>query len=222
MMMGPRSLVATLVVLVLLAAGFFAAYVNATLDERLSLAADGQVILVESGSSLAGVSNRLAASGALKHPAFLNWYGRIQGTATQIKAGEYFLDAATTPRSLLQQLVAGEIYLHQLTILEGWQAQQMLAAVREHPAISRTEFTLEQIMAELGSPDLHPEGQFFPDTYRFARGTTDVALLRQSHDALAARLAATWQQRQHGYCAERPLRSVDTGVHRGKRDRAGQ
>lgn len=195
-MMGPRSLIIAFVLLLVLGAGGFLAHVDTALDEPLILGPDGQFVQVEMGSSLAGVTRQLAAGGALQRPAYLNWYARFQGTATQIKAGEYLLTASTTPRTLLRQLVSGQVYLHQLTILEGWQAKQMLQAVREHPAITATEFTLEQLMTKLDPAALHPEGQFFPDTYRFPRGTTDVALLGQAHAALTERLAAAWQQRQ--------------------------
>lgn len=195
-MMGPRSLMVVLLLLVLLAAGGFVGYVNQTLDQPMAVAADGQFLQVESGSSLAAVSRGLAAEGILPHPTYLNWFARLQGTATQVKAGEYWLTPDTTPRGLLDQLVSGQVYLHQLTILEGWRADQMLTAIRAHPAITVTEVTLDELMAELGQPGLHPEGQFFPDTYAFPRGTTDLALMTQAHEALRARLAAAWAARQ--------------------------
>ena len=207
-MLGPRSLIVALFVLALLAAGGFIGYVNQTLDQPLGALADGQIIQVEPGSSLAAVSRGLAAEGILPHPHYLNWFARLQGTATQVKAGEYRLTSATTPRSLLDQLVSGQVYLHQLTILEGWRADQMLAAIRAHPAIAVTEATLEELMAELGQPDLHPEGQFFPDTYSFPRGTTDAALMTQAHQALRERLVAAWDSRQPDLPLDSPYQAL--------------
>ncbi len=206
-MMGPRSATAVFLAL-LLAAGGFVAYVDRSLDEPLQIAPDGQLLQVEPGRSLASVSEQLAAAGTLRHPYFLNWYARLNGTATRIKAGEYFLAPATTARSLLEQLVRGDVYLHQLTILEGWRAEQMLSAIREHPAIVASQLTLDQIMAELGKPELHPEGQFFPDTYRFPRGTTDVKLMAQAHAALQERLSAAWAQRQPDLPLENPYQAL--------------
>lgn len=206
--MGPKSVLALVVALLLLAAGGVIAYVNMTLDQPLAVDGDGYFVHVESGSSLAAVSRDLAVAGVLATPSHLKWYGRLTGRATQIKAGEYLVVPGTTPRALLEQLVSGDVYLHQLTILEGWRAEQMLAAVREHPAISATDVTLGILMAELGSPELHPEGQFFPDTYRFPRGTKDVALMAQAHAALKERLAAAWQQRQADLPLDSPYQAL--------------
>jgi UPF0755 protein len=35
-------------------------------------------------------------------------------------------------------------------------------------------------MKLLGEPGQHPEGLFFPDTYLFDKGTSDLEILRQS------------------------------------------
>ena len=207
-MLGPKSIVAALFVLLLLVAGSFLAHVDAQLDKPLAIGAEGQLLVVKPGSALAAVTRELAAAGSLDHPAYLNWYARARGTATQIQAGEFFLTPSTTPRSLLEQLVSGEVHLHQLTILEGWRAAQMLAAVREHPAIAPTDITLERLMTELGKAELHPEGQFFPDTYRFPRGTTDRALMAQAHQALTQRLASVWEDRQSGVPLASPYEAL--------------
>jgi UPF0755 protein len=100
-----------------------------------------------------------------------------------------------TPLTLLDKLVAGEVVLHQLTIVEGSRFADMLAALRAHPAIVASALDGDAIMAALGAPGVHPEGQFFPDTYRFARGTAELEVLRRAHEALVARLAAAWGNR---------------------------
>ena len=51
-------------------------------------------------------------------------------------------------------------------------------------------------MRRLGSEGVHPEGQFYPDTYSFPRGTTELEVLRQAHQALKDVLATVWEQRQ--------------------------
>jgi UPF0755 protein len=93
------------------------------------------------------------------------------------------------------QLVAGQVLLHQLTIVEGWRFTELLAAVRAHPAIRAGELDGAAIMTALGESDVHPEGQFFPDTYSFPKGTTDVELLRTAHEALRMHLAKAWDSR---------------------------
>ena len=67
--------------------------------------------------------------------------------------------------------------------------------MRAHPAIAATDLDAAAIMNALGAPGVHPEGQFFPETYRFPYGTSDVELLRVAHEALAARLQEAWRNR---------------------------
>jgi UPF0755 protein len=122
-------------------------------------------------------------------------YARFTGDATRIRAGEYELTVGMTPLTLLEKLVAGHVYLHQITIVEGSRFAEALAALRSHPAIAATELDGDEIMAALGAPGVHPEGQFFPDTYRFEFGTQDVEVLRVAHEALTARLQEVWRNR---------------------------
>ena len=93
--------------------------------------------------------------------------------------------------------MAGRVRLHALTIVEGWTVQELLAAVRAHPAIRQTltADSPESLAAELGLARPHAEGLFFPDTYRFARGTSDVEVLRQAQALMQKKLASAWARR---------------------------
>ncbi|HEY8520630.1 MAG TPA: endolytic transglycosylase MltG [Gammaproteobacteria bacterium] len=163
---------------------------------------------VPSGSPLRRVSERLAERGLLARPWLLTAYGRVTGQATRIHAGEYELVPGTTPVSLLDQLVAGQVYLHQITVVEGARFADFLAALRSHPAVTATTLTPEEIMAELGQPGVHPEGQFFPDTYRFPRGTRDIDVLRTAHDAMQRRLQEAWEARADNLAVQTPYEAL--------------
>jgi UPF0755 protein len=89
-------------------------------------------------------------------------------------------------------LVEGRGVMYPLTIVEGWRFADLLGALRAHPAVVPLGLAAEEIMAELGSPGLHPEGQFLPDTYVFPKGTTELVVLRSAHEALRAALDAAW------------------------------
>jgi UPF0755 protein len=165
------------------------------LDEPLPLPPEGTLFEVRSGTSLRAVTTEMAERGLLPKPLLLVAYARVTGDATRIRAGEYLLSPGTTPKSLLEKLVSGQVYLHQLTVVEGWRFADLLQVVRSHPAIAAGTLDGAGIMAALGESGVHPEGQFFPDTYRFAKGTTDIELLRLAHQALLARLDTAWQGR---------------------------
>jgi UPF0755 protein len=175
--------------------GALTLYAWRQLNTPLPIPAEGTWVEVTSGTPLRRVSADLAERGLLKHPQLLTLYARATGDATRVRAGEYQLPPGVTPISLLEKLVSGQVYLHQVTVVEGWKFDELLRMLRTHPAIAVTELDGEGIMAALGTPDLHPEGQFLPETYRFPRGTTDVELLRTAHQALQQRLDSAWQSR---------------------------
>ena len=166
-----------------------------SLNAPLPLPAEGLRIEVSGGTSLRRVTEQLAERRLLVHPWLLATYGRLTGQATRIRAGEYDLASGVTPLSLLDRLVSGQVYLHQLTVVEGTRFRDLLAALRAHPAIEPSTLDGAGIMAALGEPGVHPEGQFFPDTYKFPKGTPDIELLRLAHQALVTRLDAAWQRR---------------------------
>jgi UPF0755 protein len=146
----------------------------------------------------------------LKHPWLLMVLARWQGRAHQIKAGEYRLMPGTTPTMLLDQLVAGKVVQYSLTAVEGWTFQQLLDAVNRHAALEHRLSGLDTaaIMERLGHADEHPEGRFYPDTYHFPRGTTDIAFLRRAYDELHARLDAAWQRRAPGLPYKNPYEAL--------------
>jgi UPF0755 protein len=195
--MRARPVLAALTALVVLAAAALILAVLAwrELNSPLQLTADDAWLRIESGTSLRRVTRDLAERGLLDKPWLLAAYARATGEATRVRAGEYQLTAGITPLTLLEKLVAGDVYLHEITIVEGSRFTEVLTALRSNPAIGATELDDAAIMAALGAPGVHPEGQFFPDTYRFPYGTTDVELLRIAHEELTTRLQAAWRSR---------------------------
>jgi UPF0755 protein len=166
-----------------------------SLDEPLKVSAPLR-FKVAPGSRFARVAAELAAQGLVEEPRAWVLYARWKGLAAAIKAGEYEIDPGTTPRSLLEKLVSGQVVLHSFTIVDGWRAQDMLAALRRDPDISVTlADPPHELMSKLGAPGLESEGQFLPETYRFPQGTPDLEILRQAHSALVRELESAWAAR---------------------------
>lgn len=159
----------------------------------------GQAVVFEvpAGASLTSVAETLQARGILDNPGAWVRHAKRTGAATRIQTGEYELLPGSTPAALLDKLVAGDVRLHTLTIPEGWTARQALAAIQSHPQVTVELGGLaeKQWMARIGLVGQHPEGQFFPDTYRFPRGTSDRELLAQAHGRLQRELEAAWRRR---------------------------
>ena len=141
--------------------------------------------------------------------ALYAWF-RFSGQARQIKAGNYEITADMSPKRLLSMLVRGEEALRSVTFPEGMSFQQVLAVLRKAELIKPETAGLSpaQIMERLGRSGVHPEGRFFPDTYTYAKGASDLAILHRAARAMDKRLAEAWAQRH----ADLPLRSADEAL----------
>lgn len=162
-------------------------------------------IEVKPGSPLRTALQTAADAGALRHPRLLEYWSRAQHPARRITAGRYALAPGLTPRALLAQLEEGRVILESVTIIEGSRYADLRRALAQHPEVAQTLAGVDDaaLMGRLGLAGQHPEGRFFPDTYKFAGGTTDLELLRVAADRMTDELAAAWRAR----AADLPLRS---------------
>ena len=167
-------------------------------------------LAIEPGTTPRGVARDVVASGARVDARMLYAWFRLSGQDRAIKAGNYEIPPGTTPRGLLQKLVRGEESLRAITLVEGWNWRQVRQALAREDQLKNELASLsdEALMAQLGRPGVHPEGRFFPDTYTFAKGSSDIALLRRAMHAMDKRLEAAWAQR----AADSPLKSADEAL----------
>jgi UPF0755 protein len=190
------KILAVLALLAGVAAFFGLRWVDRYMNTPVPLAAP-VTFVVAKGSSLSSVARELAQRGALTHPQAFVWSARRQGLAGSIHAGEYQIEPGMTPAALLDRMAKGSVILRELTIVEGSTFRDLRRALDTHPHVSHTlaGADAETVMQRIGAPGVHPEGQFFPDTYRFASGSTDVDILRQANAELRRRLEAAWRDR---------------------------
>ena len=162
------------------------------------------------GSTLSGVARRLAADGILPHPLPLVALARWQGVDRAIKAGSYEIEAGTTLSELLARLTQGDVTQTSITIIEGQTFADLKAALKAHRGIDPQVVALPdaELIARLGIEAPHPEGQFFPDTYFFANGSSDLAVLKRAQRSLQSRLAAAWEKRAPGLPLATPYEAL--------------
>jgi UPF0755 protein len=130
-------------------------------------------------------------------PRLLFTWFRVSGQGHRIKAGSYELERGITPRRLLEKLARGEESMRAVTFVEGWNWRQMRAAMAkaEHLKPDTRGLSDADVMKLLGREGVAPEGRFFPDTYAYAKGTSDVKVLQRALRAMDRRLADAWAQR---------------------------
>ncbi|MDQ2075679.1 endolytic transglycosylase MltG [Marinimicrobium sp. ABcell2] len=198
-----------LVVVGLLGAGVGVGYSYHWLHSPMEVPAEGRVYELPTGQSLSHLSARLNRDGVLEYPRLLRLYARLT-EATRAQAGEYFLQPGTTPVELLGMLNRGDTVLHQVTLVEGWTFQQALTALHARDTITPTlkGLTAEEQLQRLDLDIEHPEGWFFPDSYRYTRGTSDVEILRKAHRRMESLLAELWERRAVGLPYESPYEAL--------------
>jgi len=152
---------------------------------------------VTSGNGVGAISQEIAKAGVPVNPFMFSMLARITQKASSIKAGTYELKPNTTPRRLVEQLVRGEFAQESLTIIEGWTFKQMRQAVAASKGLKHdtTDLSDQELLAKITTEFKAPEGLFFPDTYLFAKGASDLQVYKQAHTLLMNRLSAAWEKR---------------------------
>jgi UPF0755 protein len=167
-------------------------------------------VSIEPGTSPRMVAQAFTNAGLQTRPQWLFWWFRLSGQARAIKAGSYEIEAGVTPWQLLQKLVRGEESLRALTLVEGWNFRQVRAALARADQLKPDTQGLSDtaVMAQLGRPSQAAEGRFFPDTYTYAKGSSDLAVLRRALHAMDRRLAQAWA----GHAPDSPLKSAEEAL----------
>jgi UPF0755 protein len=195
-----RRLLRLFAILVLLFAGVIGIAVwraHAWLDTPIATIDSDQIFEVQKGASLRTIAENLNQRGILQEPEVWILWARLTRQSGGLKAGEYLLSPGLTPRALLSLLSSGQVILHSITFIEGSRFSDMMKLLDAHEAVVHKASTLsaDDLMRMLGAPGVHPEGQFFPDTYRFPRGTTDLELLTMAHRRMTQELDKAWASR---------------------------
>ena len=164
---------------------------------------------VARGESLRVTLQRLAEQGALQRPRVVERWTRWQYPAFVLKTGRYAIAPGASARQIIEQLRDGKVILESLTVIEGTRFTDFRRALETHPEVKVTLRGLsdDEVMRALGLEG-HPEGRFFPDTYRFAAGTSDRELLQLAHRRMSDLLTRLWAERAPGLPIETPEQAL--------------
>lgn len=152
---------------------------------------------VERGLGVSQVARQLEDRGVVDNANAFTALVRVLGKSSDMKAGSYEAAGSITPLRLVEKLTRGEFTQGQIRFIEGWTFRQLREVLDQHPALlHKTKgWTGLEILEALGSEETHPEGLFFPDTYYFAAGTSDLTILQQAYNKMQTTLDATWETR---------------------------
>ncbi|MND85698.1 putative aminodeoxychorismate lyase [compost metagenome] len=223
-------LLETCLILAGLALGLSAWKMHSALEQPLTLTQE-QLLEVPRGTTPTRVFYRMESSGVLKDAFWLRLYWRFNLERTPLHVGEYRMVPGMTVRDLIGVWQRSEMVQYNLTLVEGWTFRQVRAALAKHEKVTHTLEGLSdsEVMDKLGHHGVFPEGRFFPDTYRFVRGVSDVDLLQQAYARLEEVLLKEWSARAARAPYTDPYQALimaslvekETGVPRERRQIAG-
>jgi len=149
------------------------------------------------GSSLRSVARQLVEAKILSEPWSFTALVRFQGKAGEVKAGNYYLEKNPTPLRLFRMITRGDVSQSEIAFIEGWNFRRMRQSLDEHQAVRHdaTQMTEREILEQIGAEEEAAEGLFFPDTYYFSSGMSDLAILKRAYQAMQTRLAEAWAER---------------------------
>jgi UPF0755 protein len=194
----------------LLAAGAAGYVVLHWLKQPMPLAAETAEVSIEPGDTPRAIAQKWVDAGVQVPVWTLYEWFRWSGDARRIRAGSYEIDGNTSPRALLSKMVRGDETLSTVRLIEGWTMRQFRAELAAAEGLKPTTagMTEAQLMAAVGAPGQPAEGRFFPDTYAYSKGSTDLAVLQRAHRMMSKRLAAAWAER----APDTPLKSIDEAL----------
>jgi UPF0755 protein len=186
-----------LVLLLAVVAGAAAWLAQRWVDTPLELAAERAELSIEPGMNPRAVAEAWVQAGVRTDARWLYEWFRFSGDARRIRAGSYEIEPGTSPRALLAKMVQGDETMERVRFIEGWTVRELRAALAaaSHLRPSTAKMSDAELMAALGVPGVPAEGRFFPDTYLYSRGVSDLTVLRRAQQAMQRHLAAAWAER---------------------------
>jgi UPF0755 protein len=193
-------IVLAVVAIAVVAGALFYRHTRSWLHSPIASLTETTVYEVARGAALGPVLNDLQRRGWVRHAREIGLWIKFSRPDYALRAGEYELQPGMSPVELVDLLGSGRVLLHKLTIVEGSTLRELRAALSAHPQLRSVTNGMSNasLIKTLGDDAAHGEGLFFPDTYRFAKGTTDLEILRMAHMRMRAELDRAWSNREPG------------------------
>jgi UPF0755 protein len=172
----------------------------------LSLASQTVDISIEPQTTVRGIAQVVAESGVDVEPVLLYGFFRISGQSRKLRAGSYEISQGESVLDLLRKLSRGEESLKAVGLIDGWTFKQFRAALAKAPNLNHDSQGLSdaELMARLGKPGVAPEGRFFPDTYTYGKGASELRVMQRALNAMDKQLATAWAQRDSSIILKTP------------------
>lgn len=178
--------------------------------QPLTLPTESVDFRVPPGSSVRAALRQMNAAGLNLQPELARLGIRLLGAGGQIKAGAYEVKQGATPLDVLTMLKNGDVALVELRFPEGWTFWQWKQYLAKQPGITHSLAGLSDrdILQKIGATESHPEGLFFPDTYKVDKLSSDLELLTRAYRLGQEQLSKAWAQRADGLPYKTPYEAL--------------
>ena len=165
--------------------------------QTVSIPGPERTFFIQSGSNIKTIAQQLSLEKIINDPWLFILLAKIKGVEKSVRAGEYRLQQSQSPSELLELFTKGQSIQYSFTIIEGWTFRELIKEMQHHSTIKNTlgSKSNAEIMAALGYQGQHPEGLFFPDTYSFPKGTSDIDFLQCAYQLMQSHLQREWVSR---------------------------
>lgn len=172
-----------------------------------------RLIEVRPGTAASRILADLEAAGVLPNAVLARAFLVYGLGDPSLKAGEYRFDEPLTTPQVLDKLVRGSVVTYPVTLIEGLTFEEVADTLAANGLGDAETFRLEMQRADR-IRDLDPqatnlEGYLYPDTYHFARGTTEAeivaTMVRTFKQRFASEVEPLWRGR-----GERTVREIVT------------
>lgn len=155
-------------------------------------------LAIEPQTTVRGIAKASVSAGIEVDPQLLFVFFKLSGQSRALRAGSYEISKGESALDLLRKLTRGEESLKAISLIDGWTFRQFRAALAKAEGLKHDTKDLndEALMAQLGMPGVAPEGRFFPDTYTYGKGASELHVMQRAANAMTKQLAAAWGQRQ--------------------------
>ncbi|HBH10863.1 MAG: aminodeoxychorismate lyase [Legionellales bacterium] len=158
------------------------------------------IFTIDSGSSFKDLNKKLKSYHILDKPYYFEFYARYSGYAKKIQSGEYQLSPGLTPIKIINIFVSGDVIQHSITLLEGWTIKDIKKEISSNTVLIKnlTDYSSDSLLKKIKITESNVEGLFFPDTYYFTKGASDIELLQRAYRRGKAILEKEWESRDAG------------------------
>lgn len=194
-----RGLWLGFILLILACVGFFARqYAMETLTKPHKF--ERQSFVISKGDTLKDFVSQLQKVSLVNEPYTVGLYARYKNLAGRLHTGYYQFPDDINLLEVLDAVTTGKFRMaHHFTFVQGSTYKQLRASLRKAKGLKQTLQTQSdvQILNLMTAPDKykHLEGLFFPDTYAYDPGTSDVKLLKRAFDMMQSQVDKLWAQR---------------------------